>query len=150
MKELWLRLVGDLPFPLAEPLRWDDPVNFLELPWMCSLALGHICAGRSFGRLFENLAFGPHLLLLSKSGSSSIHSAFFLPPRTWSILALSLVRQHKMIMIEPITSNITAAPAAVPHSTPLLIPDAMAGKADLRLQLGFRFQNTHRARRAWI
>lgn len=79
---LCLRLVGDLPFSLAEPLRSDDSVSFLELPWMCSFALGHICAGRSFGRLFENLAFGPHLRLLSKSGSSSIHSAFFLPPHT--------------------------------------------------------------------
>ena len=40
----------------------------------------------------------------------------------WSILTLSLLRQYKTIMIEPITNIMIAAPAAVPHITLFLRP----------------------------
>lgn len=67
----------------------------------------------------------------------------------WSILTLSLLRQHKTIMIEPITNIMIVAPAAVPHITLFLTPDAMAGQADLRPRLNFNLHNTYRARKAW-
>lgn len=148
MKALWLCLVGDLTFPLVQPLRSDDSVSFRAAKDV-SPRFGPLLRSEDFQRpVLEpgiRITFVSVIQRWLSESSSGLRSSTVY---AWSILTLSLLRQQKTIMIEPIKYIMIAASAAVPHIMFLLTPDAMAGQADLRPRLNFKLYNTYRARKA--